>query len=123
MKKRISILIPVCNEEANIPVMVEALYKVFEPLPYDWSVTFIDDGSNDDTLGELKRQAASRENVYFISLSRNFGHQNALKAGLDMANADCVVMMDGDMQHPPDLVPEMIRLWEEGYDIIYTIRK
>ncbi len=123
MKKRISILIPVCNEEANIPVMVEALYKVFEPMPYAWSVTFIDDGSNDDTLGELKRQAARQENVYFISLSRNFGHQNALKAGLDMANADCVVMMDGDMQHPPDLLPEMIRLWEEEYDIVYTIRK
>jgi glycosyltransferase involved in cell wall biosynthesis len=62
-------------------------------------------------------------NVFFIALSRNFGHQNALKAGLDLSDGDAVISMDGDLQHPPDLIPELIRNWEAGYDIVYTIRK
>lgn len=124
MKKRIAVVIPVCNEEANVPVMVGALYQLFNTLTYEWSVTFVDDGSDDGTLEQLKKQAELyKGTVFFISLARNFGHQNALKAGLDMANSDCVIMMDGDMQHPPDLIPEMLEKWEAGYDIVYTIRK
>jgi len=123
MKKRISIVIPVCNEEANIVTVVTALQTVFQPLPYYYTVCFVDDGSTDTTLEELKRQAADHTNVFYISLARNFGHQNALKAGLDMIDSDCVIMMDGDMQHPPDLIPELLQQWELGNDIVYTIRK
>jgi glycosyltransferase involved in cell wall biosynthesis len=123
MKKKVSVIIPVCNEEANIVTVIAALQGAFQSQPYHYSITFIDDGSNDGTLEELKRQASTNNQVFFISLSRNFGHQNALKAGLDMADGDCVIMMDGDMQHPPDLIPEMLMQWEAGNDIVYTIRK
>jgi glycosyltransferase involved in cell wall biosynthesis len=123
MKKRIAVVIPVCNEEANVPVVTAALEKIFSALPYDFSITFVDDGSNDGTLQVLKQLATANNLVRYISLSRNFGHQNALKAGLDVTDADAVIMMDGDMQHPPDLIPELIQRWEEGYDIVYTIRR
>lgn len=123
MKKRISIVIPACNEEANVSVITNALQMTFASLPYLYDITFIDDGSTDGTLKELKQLATLHPNVFFLSLSRNFGHQNALKAGLDMVDADAVIMMDGDMQHPPELIPDMIEQWEAGYDIVYTIRK
>ncbi len=123
MKKRISIVVPVCNEEANVSIMTASLQNVFQPLSYDYTLTFVDDGSSDGTLKEIKKLAAANEHIFFISLARNFGHQNALKAGLDMADGDAVIMMDGDMQHPPDLIPEMLQQWEEGFDIVYTIRK
>lgn len=123
MKKRISVVIPVCNEEANVSIITAALQSVFETLPYTFNICFVDDGSEDGTLQELKRLAALHNNIFFISLARNFGHQNALKAGLDLADGDGVIMMDGDMQHPPDLIPDMLRLWEEQYDVVYTIRK
>lgn len=123
MKKRIAIVIPSCNEEANIPVMTEALQKIFADLPYTYSITFVDDGSTDGTLDAIKKETAKNLPVYYISLARNFGHQNALKAGLDMVDADAVIMMDGDLQHPPQLIPELIREWEAGYDIVYTIRR
>ncbi len=123
MKKRISIVVPVNNEEANISVLITALKDVFLSLPYSYSVIFVDDGSTDGTLNELKRESAAATNIFFISLARNFGHQNALKAGLDMVDGDCAIMMDGDMQHPPALIPEMLQLWELGNDVVYTIRK
>lgn len=123
MKKRISIVIPACNEEANVSVITAALQKTFASLPYLYNITFVDDGSTDGTLKEVKQLAALHPNVFFISLSRNFGHQNALKAGLDMIDADAVIMMDGDMQHPTELIPDMIAQWEAGYDVVYTIRK
>lgn len=123
MKKRISVVIPVCNEEANVSVITAALQRTFATLPYVFDITFVDDGSTDGTLYELRELANSNPGIFFISLSRNFGHQNALKAGLDMVDADAVIMMDGDMQHPPELIPAMVQKWEEGNDIVYTIRK
>lgn len=123
MKKRISVVIPACNEERNVSIITAALMEVFASLPYHCSIIFVDDGSEDGTLGELKRLSITYSNVFFVSFARNFGHQNALKAGLDVADGDAVIMMDCDMQHPPDLIPEMVRQWEEGYDVVYTIRK
>jgi dolichol-phosphate mannosyltransferase len=104
-------------------VIITALKTVFQSLAYPYTLIFIDDGSTDGTLEEIKREAAVNPQLFFIALARNFGHQNALKAGLDMADGDCVIMMDGDMQHPPDLIPEMLAQWEAGHDIVYTIRK
>lgn len=122
-KKIISILIPVCNEEGNVPAIANAIYQVFENLDYSYEIIFIDDGSNDKTLENIRKQSINYSNIFFISLSRNFGHQNALKAGLDASKGDCIISMDGDLQHPPELIPELIKKWEEGYDIVYTIRK
>lgn len=123
MKKKISIVIPVCNEEANVSLVASALQKVFASLPYIYSIVFVDDGSTDGTVAELKRLTALSPEIFFIALARNFGHQNALKAGLDFVDGDAVIMMDGDMQHPPDLIPELIDRWNQGFDVVYTIRR
>ncbi|MBN8837529.1 MAG: glycosyltransferase family 2 protein [Sphingobacteriia bacterium] len=123
MQRKISVLIPVHNEEGNISVIINALEKVLAPLPYLFEVVFVDDGSTDETLKEIKDISESNNRVFYISFSKNFGHQNAIKAGFDFISGDCVISMDGDMQHPPSLIPELIQKWEEGYDIVYTIRK
>ncbi len=122
MPKKISIVIPVCNEKGNIPTMVNALQEVMQALPYAYNITYIDDGSDDDTLDRIKGFAKQYNNIFFISFSRNFGHQNALKAGFDFSDGDAVITMDGDLQHPPELIPVLIAQWEQGNDIVYTIR-
>jgi dolichol-phosphate mannosyltransferase len=121
-KKRISVIIPAYNEEDNVAVLAEKLVGILKDF-VQYEVIFIDDGSNDNTLQILKRLHEEDGNVNFISFSRNFGHQNALKAGFDFANGDCVISMDADLQHPPELIPKMIESWLKGYDIIYTIRE
>lgn len=123
MTKKISIVVPACNEEGNIPVLVDALEEVMGPLHYEYQLVFVDDGSSDGTLALLKALSTKNAHIRYIGLSRNFGHQNALKAGLDMAGGDAVIMMDGDMQHPPALIPVLLEQWEAGNDIVYTIRK
>lgn len=125
MKKKIRIVIPVCNEEKNIPVIINAIKDNIDASIYDYSITFVDDGSADNTFTVLKSKAQEYSNVFFIGLSRNFGHQNALKAGIDSIDdtADCVIMMDGDLQHPPELIPVMLEKWDEGYEVVFTIRK
>lgn len=123
MAKKISIVIPVCNEKGNVQLMADAIIAVMQPLPYSYSITFVDDGSTDGTTDALKELTQQNSNVFFIALSRNFGHQNALKAGLDLSDGDAVISLDGDLQHPPSLIPELIALWEQGNDIVYTIRK
>ncbi len=122
MPKKISIVIPVCNEKGNIPTMIAAVQTVMLPLPYTYTITYIDDGSDDDTLDRIKVFAKQFNNIFFISFSRNFGHQNALKAGFDFSDGDAVITMDGDLQHPPELIPVLIEEWEKGNDIVYTIR-
>jgi dolichol-phosphate mannosyltransferase len=123
MTKKISIVVPACNEEGNIPILVDALEEVMGPLNYEYQLIFVDDGSSDGTLALLKAISTIKTHIRYIGLSRNFGHQNALKAGLDLAGGDAVIMMDGDMQHPPALIPILLEQWEAGNDIVYTIRK
>ncbi|MCZ2224261.1 MAG: glycosyltransferase family 2 protein [Chitinophagales bacterium] len=123
MPKKISIIIPVCNEKSNVPLMVNAVCDVMNNLSYNYSITFIDDGSNDDTAYVIKEISQQNDKVFYIVLSKNFGHQNALKAGLDLSGGDAVISLDGDLQHPPTLIPTLIKYWEEGNDIVYTIRK
>ena len=122
MKKTISIVIPVFNESGNLVPMMERLSRIFCDA-FRYEIIFVDDGSTDDTLESLKKIHSDNQRVYYISFSRNFGHQNALKAGLDRAKGDCVVTLDGDLQHPPELIPEMIALWESGYEVVYTRRR
>jgi dolichol-phosphate mannosyltransferase len=123
MSKKISIIIPVYNEISNIPLMLAALNEALQSLPYRYKVIFVDDGSDDDTLSFIKQLAVNDPKVNYLSFSRNFGHQNALKAGFDKSDADAVICMDGDLQHPPSLLPEMIAKWESGIDVVYTVRK
>jgi polyisoprenyl-phosphate glycosyltransferase len=123
MSKKISIVIPVYNEVSNLTLMMQAIKIAMLPLPYTYNIIFVNDGSDDDTLGFIKNLATANAEVNYISFSRNFGHQNALKAGLDMSDADAVISMDGDMQHPPSLIPTLIEKWEAGNDVVYTIRK
>ena len=122
LQKKISVVIPSFNEEGNIKIIVKALNDVLQKLNYRYELIFVDDGSSDKTLRILQEISATDSNVFYIELSRNFGHQNALKAGLDLASGDCIITMDGDMQHPPEMIPQLIEKWEEGYDIVYTRR-
>ncbi|NBW27141.1 MAG: glycosyltransferase [Flavobacteriaceae bacterium] len=122
LQKKISVVIPSFNEEGNIKIIVKALNEVLQNLNYRYELIFVDDGSSDKTLRILQEISANDSNVFYIELSRNFGHQNALKAGLDLASGDCIITMDGDMQHPPEMIPKLIEKWEEGYDIVYTRR-
>jgi dolichol-phosphate mannosyltransferase len=121
--KKIAIVIPAYNEEGNVEVMIQALHKVFETIPYSYEILFVDDGSKDETLQKIKDISVTDYKVFYIELSRNFGHQNALKAGVDNVIANAVITMDGDMQHPPELIPDLIKKWEEGYDVVYTRRE
>ena len=121
--KHVNIVVPVHNEEDNILSLIGQVQEVFEHLPYPYSFIIVDDGSTDRTLDMLRMASAADKRVRYISLSRNFGHQNALKAGLDHARGECVITMDGDLQHPPSLIPGMIKYWEQGYDVVYTLRQ
>jgi len=123
MSKKLSIVIPAYNEENNIAHLVAELNKSLVSTGYDYEYIFVNDGSKDNTLRELKVQAEAHPNVYYIELSKNFGKDYALKAGIDMAKGDAVITMDADLQHPPHLLPKMLKYWEEGYDIIYTYRE
>jgi dolichol-phosphate mannosyltransferase len=102
--------------------MVDALNQVFEKMTYQYEFIFVDDGSSDATLSILKKLSTSNKHLFFVELSKNFGHQNSLKSGLDLATGDCIISMDGDMQHPPELIPDLIAKWEQGFDVVYTRR-
>jgi polyisoprenyl-phosphate glycosyltransferase len=123
MKKTVSIVIPVFNETENLSLIANAISKTMQQLPYDYNIVFVNDGSSDNTLNIIKQLAATSTNINYISFSRNFGHQNALKAGLDMCFSDAVISMDGDMQHPPEIIPQLLSLWEAGNEVVYTVRK
>jgi dolichol-phosphate mannosyltransferase len=119
----VSVVIPVMNEEGNLPALSSEVIKNLQEYK-DYEIIFIDDGSMDGTLALLKELNRANDKIKYLSFSRNFGHQSALRAGLDYSQGDCVISMDGDMQHPPELIPEMIAQWNNGdVDIVYTIRK
>lgn len=121
--KKISIVIPAYNEEGNVAMIHQKIKEVFDGLHhYDFEIIFVNDGSRDNTQQKLEELSSQYEEVKFIEFSRNFGHQPAVKAGMDNAHGNAVISMDGDLQHPPELIPEMIEKWEEGYDIVFTIR-
>jgi glycosyltransferase involved in cell wall biosynthesis len=122
MKKRVSVVIPAFNEEENLLVIIDRLEHVFNQTGYDVEFILVDDGSKDKTLLILKAMAKVKANLFYIEFSRNFGHQLALKAGLDKASGDCVISLDADLQHPPELITEMLGKWEEGYEVVYTRR-
>jgi glycosyltransferase involved in cell wall biosynthesis len=122
----LSLVLPVFNEEAVIPELDrrlrEFLAEVGSGVDESWEVIFVDDGSKDRTLPLLKQLAATEPRYKILSLSRNFGHQMAITAGLDRANGDAVVVMDADLQDPPEVVTRMLARWREGYDVVFGVR-
>jgi glycosyltransferase involved in cell wall biosynthesis len=119
---RISVVIPVYNEGPCLVKLYDELAATCDPLPYEFEFLFVNDGSADETeevLAELRRADCR---VRYLVMSRNFGHQGALSAGLNFASGDAVIMMDGDLQHPPSLIPRLVACWEAGNDVVNTVR-
>ena len=122
-KKLVSIVLPAHNESGNIDIISERIDFCFPHDRYDLEVIFVDDGSTDDTLQKIENLQSRNSRIFYIELSRNFGHQSALKAGLDFANGDCIISMDCDLQHPPEIISKLLEKWDEGFDIAYTRRE
>ena len=122
--KKITILIPCYNEEKSIGILYKRLKALIDCLSdYQFEVLLIDDGSKDNTLAELRKLHMQDPRFSFLSLSGNFGKENAMLAGLDFADGDAVILMDADLQDPPELIPQMIEEWEKGYDDVYARRR
>lgn len=124
MNKTVSVLIPAYNEAPNLERMVEALAGLaVANADYVWEFVFVNDGSTDSTLEILRSLRAKDSRVNIVSLSRNFGKENAMLAGMDYATGDAVLIMDADLQHPVDVVPRMLEQWEAGYEDVYGRRR
>jgi glycosyltransferase involved in cell wall biosynthesis len=124
MKKLISVLIPAYNEEEVLPLLVERLGKLASDNDaYDFEFLFVNDGSRDRTLEMIEAYAKKDDKISYINLSRNFGKEIAMIAGFDYVKGDAMVIIDADLQDPPELIPEMIKLWEDGYDDVFARRR
>ena len=122
--KKITILVPAYNEEESLPFLYERVSKIMnEVKDYEFELLFVNDGSKDNTLNEIKKLREQDKRVCYVDFSRNFGKEIGMIAGLDYATGDCVIIMDADLQDPPELIPEMIKLWEQGYDDVYAKRR
>ncbi len=121
----LSIVVPVFNEEGNVGELVRRINGILTALPGRpaFEMCFVNDGSSDGTLAQLQRAAEEYPGVVIVNLSRNFGHQIAATAGLDIARGDAVVLMDGDLQDPPELIAQFVAKWREGYDVVYATRR
>jgi len=120
-RKKISVIVPCFNEEEGLPTFNKELIRVL-PETYFHEIIYVNDGSSDNTFRVILALAKENPTIKYISFSRNFGHQNALKAGYDFASGDCAISLDADLQHPPDVIPALIAKWEEGFEIVNTIR-
>ncbi len=122
-KKKISVIIPCYNESGNIESMYKRLSQVFKKLNYDYEFVYIDNGSIDDSAIIFASLANRDKHVVVLTLSRNFyKSQGAYTAGIDFVDSDAVVLIDGDIQDPPEIIPQLIKKWEEGYDVVYGSR-
>lgn len=124
--KKITILVPSYNESLNLPLLAEALQPLIDnkltDKEYSWEVFMVNDGSRDNTLEVMQALHESDPRYVYLNLSRNFGKENAMLAGIDYATGDAVVIIDADLQHPINVIPEMIRQWENGYEDVYGRR-
>jgi glycosyltransferase involved in cell wall biosynthesis len=121
-KTTVDLVIPIFNEEGVIEHTHKRICDVVNSLGYDFHYIYVDDGSNDGTADSIRKIAGDDPRVTLLSLSRNFGHQAALTAGLDASKAEVVITLDGDGQHPPEMIPQMLGLIAQGYDIVQTQR-
>lgn len=118
----ISIVLPVFNEEAGIQATIDTLLNYIEQQEENYELIFVDDGSKDKSVEIIKRALAQNDHIKLVEFSRNFGHQLAITAGLEYTKGDAVVVIDADLQDPPEVIPQMIKKWREGYQIVYGKR-
>ncbi|HET9031022.1 MAG TPA: glycosyltransferase family 2 protein [Candidatus Aquilonibacter sp.] len=125
MHPTLSIVVPLFNEEDNISPLVNRIVSIAEQLPQrpSFEIVLVNDGSKDQTLARIREEMQRRPNIVLVNLSRNFGHQLAASAGVDIAQGDAVVLMDGDLQDPPELIEDFVQKWREGYDVVYAVRR
>ena len=116
-------IVPIYNEEAILPELHRRLTSVLEALPYDWRILYVDDGSADASPGLLAEYAERDSRVCALHLARNFGQQPAIAAGLAASEADAVVLLDGDLQDPPEVIPDLVRRWEEGFEVVFAVKE
>lgn len=119
----ISLVIPVFNESANLHELAARVQNSLDAVQLDYKLIFVDDGSTDDTVSTITMLHQRDPRIALISLSRNFGHQAAIQAGLEHAPGDAVVIMDGDLQDPPEIVPKLIEMWHKGADVVFAVRR
>jgi glycosyltransferase involved in cell wall biosynthesis len=118
----LSVVLPVFNERENLPALYERLVRVLDAGNHPYELVFVDDGSRDGSCDVLYALAEGDPRIVVVELARNFGHQIAISAGLDHARGDGVIVMDSDLQDPPEMLPEFIARWREGYDVVYAVR-
>ncbi len=124
MTKSVTLLIPAYNEQEVLPHLYDRLKKLAgEHAGYAWEFLFVNDGSHDKTLEIIRRYAAKDPRISYVNLSRNFGKEVAMAAGFDHVNSDCMVIIDADLQDPPELIPQMLVYWEEGYNDVFARRR
>ena len=122
--KKVTIIVPAYNEEESLPFLFERLEKLMnENTNYEFEILFVNDGSKDKTIDLIKEYREKDKRINYVDFARNFGKEIAMIAGLDYATGDCVIFIDADLQDPPELIPEMIKYWEEGYDDVYAQRR
>jgi len=122
-RPRYSIIAPIYNEEGNIPKLYERIRTVMDSTGEDWELITVNDGSRDGSLALLEEIAATDERLKIVNFARNFGHQIAVTAGIDYATGDAVVLIDADLQDPPEVILEMIERWKAGYQVVYAVRE
>lgn len=122
VKESLSVVVPVYNEEQVLPQFYSRLSLVLQPMPFDYEIIFVDDGSSDRSRDVLYRLREQDAGIGIIELSRNFGKEVALTAGLDHATGDAVIVIDADLQDPPELIPEFVQQWRRGYDVVFGRR-
>ena len=118
---KISVIVPCYNESQALNLFFQELIKHL-PKKYSYEIIFVNDGSIDDTQEIIKAISAEHSFAHYISFSRNFGHQNALKAGFDLSSGDCAICLDSDLQHPPEIIPQLLQKWEQGFESVITKR-
>jgi len=123
MSKLISIVVPVYNESKNLNSAIHTIIDVFADSSYQYELILIDDGSRDNSAAIIKQLATENDQIRYVLFSRNFGKDNAISAGLARATGDAVITIDADLQHPPEMIPGMIELWEQGNEVVYTYRQ
>ena len=125
MAVTLSVVVPLFNEEGNVALLVDRIAGILERLEGrpTYEIVLVNDGSSDGTAAAIHQQMQRRHNIVFVNLSRNFGHQLAATAGLDVSQGDAVVLMDGDLQDPPELIASFVERWREGYDVVYAVRR
>jgi glycosyltransferase involved in cell wall biosynthesis len=121
----LSVVVPMYNEQGNVAPLLERIATILETLPDapSYEIVLVDDGSTDATIDAIRDEMSRRRHLVLASLSRNFGHQLAATAGLELAAGDAVILMDGDLQDPPELIAEFVERWRAGYDVVYAVRR